>query len=96
MLWLGWFRSESAHVPQLWSETSEQLGFSWIPYYFILKKIKINNFKIPMDHSQGLVKDRFFFSPERERLTALVSVATAVTTNMRLKEMMNSKAKAWP
>ena len=28
-------------------------------------------------------------------LTALVSVATAVTTNMRLKLMMNSKAKAW-
>lgn len=27
-------------------------------------------------------------------LTALVSVATAVTTNMRLKVMMNSKAKA--
>lgn len=30
-----------------------------------------------------------------EMLTALVSVATAVTTNMRLKLMMNSKAKAW-
>jgi hypothetical protein len=29
-------------------------------------------------------------------LTALVSVATAVTTNMRLKLIINSKAKAWP
>jgi hypothetical protein len=25
-----------------------------------------------------------------------VSVATAVTTNIRLKEIMNSSAKAWP
>lgn len=29
-------------------------------------------------------------------LTARVSVATAVTTNMRLKLIINSKAKAWP
>jgi len=29
-------------------------------------------------------------------LTALVSVAYAVTTNMRLKLIINSKAKAWP
>jgi hypothetical protein len=29
-------------------------------------------------------------------LTARVSVATAVTTNRRLKVMRNSSAKAWP
>lgn len=32
---------------------------------------------------------------KKEELTARVSVATAVMTNMRLKLMMNSRAKAW-
>lgn len=33
---------------------------------------------------------------EKIILTALVSVVTAVTTNMRLKAITNSKTKDWP